>query len=169
MGKQITYYMDSRDEAAFIAYVRTTGDVAIVPGTSRGELTEEFQTFRDAEGRALGQNLYLWNRSISPRPVVKHIPQQGYYCLYALQSEVIDVWRCKVTAEGLSMGRLWMEPKILTSDKQMQAKGSEYIAWYSALCRWIKKQGVAVVDGAYVLPGANELVQGGQKLTGHVP
>lgn len=169
MGKQLTCYMDARDEAAFVSYLRTTGDVAIVPQTSHEEMKEEFRTFSEAEGRPLGENLNLWNRSISPQPTVKHITQQGYFWLDTMQSEVIDVWRCKSTKAGLSMGRLWMEPKSLTPGGVMRAKGNGFVAWYTTLCCWIKKQAVGMADGAYVLPGANELVQSGQKLTGHVP
>ena len=169
MGKQITFYMDARDEAEFVQYLRTTGDVAIVPQTSREELKEEFRDFNEATGRPLGENCRLWNRSISPRPMVKHVPQQGYYWLDSLQSEVVDVWRSKVTAQGLSMGRLWMENKILGAGGQMQSKGSEFVAWFSALTRWIKEHAVRVVDGAHVLPGANELTRNGMQLTGHAP
>jgi hypothetical protein len=167
MGKQILFYMSQEDEEAFVDYLRSTGDVAIVPQTSRKELQEEFGQFTDAEGRELGESCHLWNRSISPRPVVTYYPQQEYYWLDFLQSEVVNVMRSKMTEDGLSMGRLHIEDKIRDADGQMRPKFAEFEAWFSYLCRWIKQRSVRVIDGADVLPGADELIQLGTQVTGH--
>jgi hypothetical protein len=169
MGKQITFYMDRDDETEFVKFLRTTGDIAITPQTSREHLKEEFRNFTEAEGRPLGEKCLLWNRSVSPPPIVEYIQQQGYYSADTLQSEVVDVWRCKPTPQGLSMGRLWMEPKVLGSDGRIQSKNTEFAAWFAALSQWIKKKSVRVVDGAHVLPGADALARGGVELAGHVP
>jgi hypothetical protein len=167
MGKQVMFYMAKSDEDRFLDYLRTTGDVAIIPQTSREELREEFRDFSETEGRPLGESSHLWNRSISPRPVVKHYPQQGYYWLDFLQSEVVNVMRSKMTDQGLSMGRLHVEDKIRGTQGNMRQKNERFEAWVSDLFRWIKQQSVRVIDGAYVLPEADALIQGGTQVTGH--
>lgn len=169
MGKQVTFYMSRDDETDFVKFLRTTGDVAIIPQTSHEQMKEEFRDFTEAEGRPLGEKCLLWNRSVSPPPLVEYIQRQGYYTADTLQSEVVDVWHCKPTPRGLSMGRLWMEPKVLDSDGQMQPKSAEFAAWFAALSRWIKKNALRTVDGAHVLPGADALARSGMQLTGHVP
>jgi hypothetical protein len=167
MGKQVLFYMAKSDEDAFIDYARTTGDVAIVPQTSKVELQEELQHFSDAEGRSLGESCHLWNRSISPRPVVKHYPQQGYYWLDFMQSEVVNVMRSKMTEHGLSMGRLHVEDKVRDANGAMRSKNAEFEAWISNLFRWVKQNSVRTIDGACVLPEADLLIQGGVEVTGH--
>ena len=167
MGKQLLFYMDKADEDEFLGYMRTTGDIAIIPQTSKEALKEEFQDFREAEGRPLGESCHLWNRSISPQPVVKHYAQQGYYWLDFLQSEVVNVMRSKIVEQGLSMGRLHTEDRIRDAAGHMQPKSAQFQSWFSDLCRWIKQRSVQVIDGAYVLPGANALIQNGTQVTGH--
>lgn len=169
MGRQVAFYMSGDDETEFVTFLRTTGDVAIIPQTSREQLKEVFRDFTEAEGRPLGEKCLLWNRSVSPLPIVEYIQQQGYYSADTLQSEVVDVWRCKPTPRGLGMGRLWMEPKVSDSDGRMQPKSAEFAAWFAALSQWIKKKAVRVVDGAHVLPGADALARSGVPLTGHAP
>jgi hypothetical protein len=169
MGRQITFYMNKSDERDFLQHLRTTGDVVIVRQTSREDPKEQFDAFGELELNWPGDDCLLWNRSVSPHPLVKHVPQQGYYWLDSLQSEVVDVWRSKLTSEGLGMGRLWMEDKIPTASGQMESKGAAFTEWFSALCRWIKQHAVKVVDGAYVLAGVDELTKKGAELIGHVP
>ena len=166
MGKQTRFYMADADEGAFVAYLRTTGDVAIIPQTSREELKEEFRQFSEAQGRELGEDCHLWNRSISPKPFVKHYPQQNYYCLDFLQSEVVNVMRSKMTDQGLSMGRLHVEDKVFGGGS-MQNKNPRFDAWFTDLCNWLKRNAVRVVDGAYVLPGADALLREGVQVPGH--
>ena len=147
MGKQLLFYMDRGDEDDFLGYFGTTGDVAIIPQTSKEALIEEFQDFRQAEGRPLGESCHLWNRSISPQLVIKHYPQRGYYWLDFLQSEVVNIMRSKMTEHGLSMGRLHIEDRIRDTGEHMQSKSAQFQSWFSDLCRWIKQRSVQVIDG----------------------
>jgi hypothetical protein len=168
MGKQLRFYMSDDDETEFIEYLRSTGDVAILPQTSRRGGNEEFSRFSDLAGRELGEAMHLWNRSISPRPIVEHYPQQGYYCLDFMRSEVVNVIRSKMTERGLSMGRLHIEDKFLNGEGELQPKTAAFDTWFAELCRWIKQHSIRAIDGAVVLPGASALIQGGVGATGHV-
>jgi hypothetical protein len=168
MGKQLRFYMTDDDETEFIEYLRTTGDVAIIPQTSRQEGNEEFSRFSGLAGRELGEAVHLWNRSISPQPIVEHYPQQGYYCLDFMRSEVVNVMRSKMTERGLSMGRLHIEDKFLNAEGGLQSKSAAFETWFAELCSWIKRHSTQAIEGAEVLPGASALIQGGMAVTGHV-
>jgi hypothetical protein len=169
MGKQLRFYMADSDEMDFIEYLRTTGDTAILPQTSKQLVYEdEFARFSDFAGRDLGEGIHLWNRTISPPPSVKHFPQQGYYCLDFMSSEVINVIRSKMSGNRLSMGRLHIEDKFLTADRRLELKSPEFEEWFIDLCRWIKQRSVQTIDGARVLPGASALISKGTLVTGHV-
>ena len=167
MGKQIRFYMSDADEDAFVSYVRTTGDVVIVPQTSEGELSEEFSSFRALAGRKFGESCHVWNRSISPTPISKHYSAKGYYWLDFMQSEVVNVMRSKKTDRGLSMGRLHIEDEVRQADGSTTPKSIAFQKWFSMLCRWIERGSLRKVDGAYVLAGAAGILEGGVAATGH--
>lgn len=167
MGRQILFYMSEEDDNDFVDYIRRADDVAILPQTSEQELKETFRSFRDLEGRRLGESCHLWNRSLSPTPIVKHYPRQGYYWLDFMQSEVVNVMRSKMTDQGLSMGRIHIEDQIRESDGSMLPKRDQFITWFADLCRWIEKHSQRTVDGAHVLPGAYKMLERGVAVTGH--
>jgi len=152
----------------FLEFLRSTGDVVILPQASRQHPHEEFQRFADGDGRQLGENCHLWNRAISPCPSIKHVPEQGYYWLDFMQSEVINVMRSKVTEGGLSMGRLHVEDKLLGPDGVLIAKREAFVKWFATLCRWIRRSSPGAFDGACVMPAADALRRSGIRLLGHV-
>jgi hypothetical protein len=167
MGKQISFYQTKDDEKEFVAYMRCTGDVVILAQTSAHEL-EEFPFFYALEGRKLGEACHVWNRSISPKPVTEHYSVHGgCYCLDFMQSEVINVMRCKLTDRGLSMGRLHIEDRVLDASGQMRPKSEAFISWFSTLCYWLKERYNKVSGGAYIGPNAESLCLTGVQLTGH--
>lgn len=167
MGKQISFYQTKDDEKEFVAYLRSTDDVVILAQTSENEL-EEFQFFYDLEGRRLGDDCHLWNRSISPKPIMKYYPVHGgCYCLDFMQSEVVNVIRSKLTDKGLSMGRLHIEDKMLDASGRMRSKHEPFISWFSTLSSWVKERYKKVDGGAYIGPNADLLIQSGVQLIGH--
>ena len=96
MGRQIRFYMTEEDEDEFIDFVRSAGDVVILPQTSKKEVCEEFPAFRSLAGRRLGEGCIIWNRSTSPKPHVEYFEVHGgCYCVDFMQSEVVTVMRSK--------------------------------------------------------------------------
>lgn len=168
MGKQLRFYMVDQDENEFIEFVRSTGDVVILPQTSDREQGEEFSTFRELAGRRLGEDSHLWNRTLSPKPIVNNFPVHGgCYCLNFMQSEVVNVIRSKRTDETLSMGRLHIEDTVSRPDGSIGKKSAEFLKWFNELCKWIKKAYPTQFDGACLSARAATLAKSGIKLTGH--
>lgn len=168
MGKQIQFYMIDQDEDDFIRFVRSTGDVLILPQTSDKELGEEFSSFRELAGRRLGEACHLWNRSLSPKPKVDFFPVHGgCYCLDFMQSEVVNVMRSKRLDDKLSKGRLHIEDTVLLSDGTVAEKNVEYVKWFNELCRWIKKSYPTKSGGAFVSSRVEPLTRSGIELIGH--
>jgi hypothetical protein len=168
MGQQVRFYMSKVDEREFVAFLRSTGDVVILPQTSEREL-EEYQLFSDLEGRKLGEACHLWNRSISARPVVEYYAAHGgCYCVDFMKSEVVNVMPSKMRDGHLSMGRLHIEDKVLDSNGRMGSKSEAFLNWFRDVCDWIKQRYKKGADGAYVAPGVEALIRKGARLTGHV-
>jgi len=168
MGKQIRFYMTDEDENEFIAFVRSIGDVAILPQATREEKGEVFASFRELVGRELGESCHLWNRSLSPAPLVRHIPDHQYYWLDFMQSEVVNVWPCKMLPRNqLSMGRLHIETTFLCPDGSIVAKGAPFLDWFDRLCKWVRKNYRRKLDGAHVSPRVHALAAEGISLVDH--
>jgi len=167
MGRQILFYMVDEDEDEFLEFVRSSFDVVILPQTSEIGRGEEFSSFRELAGRKLGEACHLWNRSLSPEPLIKHIPQQGYFWLDFMQSEVVNVMRSKRLDQRLSMGRLHIENKARRPDGGVVEKSGEFVNWFNELCRWIKKTYPSTFDGACLSSRAEALAKSGVELTGH--
>ena len=160
MGKQVMFYMAKSDEDGSL----TTCDHR-----------EMSPSFRRLHGKSCERSFEIsvkrrddrWEKAPICGIGRSHqgrwssiIPQQGYYWLDFLQSEVVNVMRSKMTDQGLSMGRLHVEDKIRGTQGNMRQKNERFEAWVSDLFRWIKQQSVRVIDGAYVLPEANALIWG---------
>lgn len=168
MGKQIRFYMTNADEDEFLDFIRSTGDVAILPQSTDKAEGEEFTSFRDLSGRKLGDDSHLWNRSISPKPTIEYYDVHGgCYCLDFMQSEVVNVISSKQVGKELSMGRLHIEDTLLYPDGLVVKKGEEFLKWFDKLCRWIRKAYPKSVDGARLSVRAEALSKAGIELVGH--
>lgn len=167
MGRQISFYMGPDDERAFLDGLRAGANIAVIPETSFGNLSECYRYFYELEGRRLGDAAQLWNRSISPRPLVQYFPEQGYYCVDSLQSEVVSIIRCRLSRESLTMGRLHLETTRLDDHARLVPKGAAFLTWYDGVAKWIRKSYKIRVNGAFTGPGARSLAEGGAKLVGY--
>lgn len=168
MGKQIRFYMTDEDEGEFLEFVRSMGDVVILPQTTDQKEGEEFSSFGELAGRRLGEGCHLWNRSISPEPTIQYFDVHGgCYCLDSLESEVVNVMRSKKVDQSLSMGRLHIEDKARRPDGSVVEKGADFLKWFDELCRWIRKTYPTTFDGACVSPRADALAKSGVELIGH--
>ncbi len=168
MGRQIRFYMTDEDEDDFVAFMRSIGDVLILPQTSENELVEEYPSFRTLAGRRLGEDSVIWNRSLSPMPLYIHYEVHGgCYCVDFMQSEVVNVIRSKRLDHRLSMGRLYVEDKAQLPDGSVVKKSGEFVNWFNELCRWIKKTYPSTFDGACISSRAEALAKCGVELTGH--
>ena len=137
MGKQIGFYMVDEDE--FIDFIRTTGDIFILPSASKKRLEEQLETHWTLDDTRLSYGFHLWNRSVSPCPVIKYIPEQECYWLDAMKSEVVEVDRCRFVGNRLCAGRLYVNNKIFAPDGTIVEKGAEFLNWFERLRRWVRK------------------------------
>ena len=168
MGKQIRFYMTNEDEDEFLDFVRSTGDVVILPQTTDKAEGEEFTSFRDLSGRILGDDSHLWNRSISPKPIIEYYDAHGgCYCLDFMQSEVVNVISSKQIGNELSMGRLHVEDVLLYPDGLVVEKGEEFLKWFDELSRWLRKSYPKSFDRARLSARAEALSKSGVELLSH--
>ena len=141
MGRQINFYMAPNDEKAFLDYILSTGNVAIVgePGpTNQPRILKDFNpAVRD---ETLWLTVYLWNQDTTPQVFLRAVETQGYYVVDFFKSEVVEWGRCYLDLEKkiLRRGRIWMETYHLEGE-QFIKKSEAFIRWFERLQRWVRK------------------------------
>lgn len=164
MGKQIQFYMVNEDENDFVEFLRSTGDIVFLPEVSKSSDSETFTSFVALKGRKYGEDCHIWNRLVSPAPAIKYVPQQDYYWLDFLKSEVVSVDRCRMVDNRLCAGRLYVENTVFAPDGTIVKKGDEFLKWYEKLCRWIRKTHRGRYRGACLSDRAEALAKSGIEL-----
>ncbi len=163
MGKQVNFYMTDADEADFVEFVRSDRNVGIfmyAMPTSDIPLLAELPK----PGVPFWFSLWLWDRDHSPAPKIDYVPEQRYYVVEPIASEVIEFTRSHLDEGCLVRGRIWAEMAVWQSDGTLVGKSESFGKWFDRLANWIKRRSVRDNRGDYVLPGAAEYARQGGRL-----
>ncbi len=162
LGRQVNFYMNKDDEAEFFDFVRTTGNVSILPYVSD---VREFHPLKTPSDPRLGKfsgAVWLINRDVSSNLVVKHVPTQGYYSIDEERSSVIEFTRSAVVEKTIGRGRIWAEFTYLDSESMtLVPKEPEFSKWYDTLAKWIRGRYKRLERLIYTGPGAQKLLSEG--------
>lgn len=168
MGKQIQFYLNEDDEDDLLKFVKSTGNVFLLPQVAESPQQKAITSFRDLNGSRLGMDSVLWNGAISAPPLITFYPVHGgCYCVDTLQSDVINVMRSKRTRATLSMGRLQIETAILTAGGIVERKSNDFIKWFDKIAKWLRKSHRERHDGAVVSIRVAAMRDQGLELVGH--
>lgn len=160
--------MTAQDEDEFLEFIRSTGDVIIVPSTSKMADGEAFSSFDELNEWRLGSGCHLWNRSISPKPIFQYFDAHGgCYCLDFLNSEVVNIMRSKIDSDTISMGRFHIEDRYIMQNGTESMKSTTFLIWFKKICNWIKKGYPTVFDGAHMSFRVKHMQENGIELIGH--
>lgn len=167
MGKQVNFYMTEGDERQFVEFVRSTGNVGIFGyrmETPTIPLLDELPPM----GTPYWHSLWLWDRENSPPPKLDYIPEQKYYVVDGLVSEVIEYDRCTWDEGRLARGRIYAQmaywADATSSRPHLVRKNGPFQKWYGRLASWIKRHSTRDADGNYRMPGAAEVARSGGRL-----
>lgn len=154
MGSQIRFYMTEEDEAEFIRFLRSTGDIVISPAVSSSAELKTLDSFWRNTPEVDCFGCVLWNRDISPEPKINFVPEpHGLYYIDKLDSEVVDVTPCSQTRNKLSLGRFHIEKTFLDQNGHVAKKSKEFISWYEKICKWVHKNYKKIEKGDYLSKG----------------
>jgi hypothetical protein len=163
MGKQVNFYMTDFDEDNFVQFVRADRNVGIfmyaMPNQDIPLLTE-----LPKKGIPFWFALWLWDRDHSPAPKVRYVPEQKYFVVEGIVSEVIEFSRSHFDEDRLVRGRIWAETAVWQSDGSRAHKNEAFRRWFDRLANWIKRHSVRNKRGEYLMPGAVKFSEKGGKL-----
>ena len=162
MGRQVNFYMTEKDEEEFVAFVRTTGDVCVLPNRYPTETLHCLEKLPEP-GSPFWAHLWLWNRDVSPEPRLEYVEKQKHWYVDHFVSEVIEFSRCYRHQRRLGRGRIYAKMTGWDSNEpdKMFRKSEAFEKWYEKLARWIRRKGERDKNGVYVLPGARQFAEQG--------
>lgn len=162
MGRQIRFFMDNGDEERFLDFVKTTGDVVVLPLHSSVANPESVPALPDISA-PFGYFVWLYNRSVPGNLETTYVPAQKYYTVDEEKSPVIEFSRSIREGRIIRPGRLWVELKYIDDDGDWKFKEPEFKEWYEQLAKWIRKHYSHEINpDFYFGPGAAKIVRSGE-------
>jgi len=163
MGRQVRFYMDEEDERRFLEFLWTTGDVVVLPYSSRQAKFPELTELPGFSSEQFDFFLWLFNRNVSSKLVTEYVPQQEYFVIDREKSSVVEFSRTILDQNIIRPGRLWVEFKYLDPEGNWESKEPGFKKWYEIVAKWIRKNYSHEIDpDFYFGPGALELVRKGE-------
>ncbi len=166
MGKQVNFYMAGADELDFIRFARSDREVGLFGyGLPSDEivLLDELPSPKEPGWF----HVWLWDMANSPRPVLRFVREQRHYVVDPFASEVVEFSRSILDGQCLSRGRIWAEMIGWRMDDPLHTfrKPGTFVRWFRRLGSWLTRRSMSTSDGGYLLPGAQEHVDGGGMLS----
>jgi hypothetical protein len=163
MGKQVNFYMAASDELEFVTFVRSDRNVGMLIDGMPTENTP-LLTELPERGIPFWFSVSLWDQDNSPQPVLQYVPQQSYFVVDEIASEVVKFSRSYLDDTRLVRGRIWAEMSTWGTNGVAINKSEPFRKWFDRLGNWIKRRSVRDHRGDYLLPGAADYAKQGGKL-----
>jgi hypothetical protein len=166
MGRQVGFYMKGSDELDFIEFVRSDREVALFGDALPDRKVACLDELPGPQTPGWFQ-LWLWDVTNSPEPVLWFVAEQNHYAVDRFASEVIEFHRSTFRDGFLWAGRIWAEMRGWRMDNPLDTfrKSESFVRWFDRLARWVRRKSTRVFRGAHVLPGAQEFVSQGGALS----
>jgi hypothetical protein len=161
MGRQTNFYMVHQDEMDFVSHIQKVADVLLLSYVIRDP--EKLNSNRIDVSSMLNESHYwLWNRDISPTPVLRYVERQKYWVINDTNSEVVQFSKCHIERGIMRKGRIWADFTGAISEMgEDRWKSEKFSKWYESLAKWIKKNGKRMPSGVYLMPNAAIAAHGG--------
>jgi len=155
MPKQLVLYMSKEDEDAFLQYLRSTGDLAILPSASpKSEFAPVSALPEPTEDEAT-RRLWLQKTTVSLPLVTEYASEKNGYVIDGFQSPVVEFLRSWVVSNVMLAGGVRADMNYLDNARQdLVPKPVEFRDWFGSMQNWIRKNFKHLTLLTYVGPGA---------------
>jgi hypothetical protein len=165
MGRQVTFFMAREDEDAFLRFVQSTGNVALVPSVSSNNSFQPVDTLPETFSEGFWRQFWLWNRSITPSFRSEFVPEKGYYIINGLLSSLVEFSRSYIKDDTMYPGRIWAEFTVIDDEtNDLGQKDRAFKNWYEDLAKWVRREFVHTGWMMFAGPGALRFQEQGGKL-----
>jgi len=162
MPKQLVLYMSKEDEDSFLQYLRSTGDLVILPSTSPTSEVAPVSALPEPSEDEATRRFWLQKTTVSLALVTEYAPEKNGYVIDGFQSPVVEFLRSWTVSNVLLAGGIRADMNYLDDATQdLVRKPAEFRGWFDAMQNWIRKNFKHLTLLTYVGPGAEEFSEKG--------
>jgi len=162
LPKQILVYITREDEDIFLEFLRSTGNLSILPNSSPTSTFEPLDILPEASPTESTRKFWLQNTRINLPVVAVFSEQTNEFLIDGFQSPVVEFLRSFTVSGMMLPGRLQADMTYFDGDKQdLVAKPAEFRKWFGSIEAWIRKNYRHLTLLTYVGPGAQKFREQG--------
>jgi len=159
--------MSKEDEDEFLEYVRSLGNLLILPATSPSSDFTPMYGLPEPSRDESTRRFWLQNTGVGLPLVAEQVPEKDYCVVDGFQSPVIEFWRSWTVSQIMLPGGMQADMNYIDIERQdLDLKPAEFRKWFDSVDGWIRKKyrrlGIYVFAG----PGAQKFREQGGILQG---
>ncbi len=159
--------MSKEDEDEFLEYVRSLGNLLILPATSPSSDFTPVYGLPEPSRDELTRRFWLQYTGAGIPLVTEHVLEKDYYVVDGFQSPVIEFWRSWILSQVMVPGGIQADMNYIDDERQdLAKKPAEFRNWFESIDGWIRKNyrrlGIYIFAG----PGAQKFREEGGILQG---
>jgi len=157
LPKQLVLYMSKEDEESFLQYLRSSGDLVILPTTSPSSDFAPIAFLPEPTEDEATRKFWLQNSAVGLPVVTEYVPEKSWYVIDGFQSPIVEFQRSWMVSHMMLAGGIRADMNYLDSDKgDLVRKPVEFRNWFESIQNWIRKKFFHLTLLTYVGPGAEK-------------
>jgi len=149
--------MSKEDEESFLQYLRSSGDLVILPTTSPSSDFAPIAFLPEPTEDEATRKFWLQNSAVGLPVVTEYVPEKSWYVIDGFQSPVVEFQRSWMVSHMMLAGGIRADMNYLDSDKgDLVRKPVEFRHWFESIQNWIRKNFFHLTLLTYVGPGAEK-------------
>jgi len=154
--------MSKEDEGAFLQYLRSSGDLVILPATSSSSDFPPVAALPEPYEDEATRKFWLQNRAVSLPIVTEFVPEKNCFVIDGFQSPVVELLRSWTVSHMMLGGGIRADMNYLDNGKQdLVPKPVEFKDWFDSMQNWIRRNFKHLTLLTYVGPGAQKFREQG--------
>jgi hypothetical protein len=154
--------MSKEDEETFLQYLRSLGDLVILPATSPSSDFTPISALPEPTQDEDTRKFWLLNNTVRLPLATEYAPEKSCYVIDGFQSPVVEFLRSWRVSHMMLAGGIRADMNYLDSEKQdLVRKPAEFRNWFESMQSWIRKGFKHLTLLTYVGPGAEEFREEG--------
>ena len=150
-------YMSKEDEAVFLQYLQSSGNLAILPGTSPSPSFTPTAFLPEPSEDETTRKFWLQNTAVSLPIVTEYVPERSWYVIDGFQSPVVEFHRSWTVSGMMLAGGIGADMNYLDDEKRdLVRKPAEFTSWFDSMQSWVRKNFFHLTLLTYVGPGAEK-------------
>jgi hypothetical protein len=154
--------MSKEDEDAFLQFLRSSGDLVILPATSPSSDFAPIAFLPQPTEDEATRKFWLQKSSVSLPLVTEYLPEKSCYVIDGFQSPVVEFQRSWMVSHMMLAGGIRADMNYLDSDKgDLVRKPAEFRNWFDSMQHYIREKFFHLTLLTYVGPGAEKFENDG--------